>query len=1437
METPFGRIVRSNRFVRQNAHTEDAAGANMCAARRSWRRLLFAVALVAVVPGFVFAQSAPTATPTPTPGPGTSADKAQPVPVPVANRRPPEAGGIQGPGVTGGGQGAVFPDAIGSGVATRVDVCGSVITDTTWTADKLYVISGCTVTVEPGVTLRIDPGTVVKLWYWDWKLRIRGTLLAEGTAEAPIAFTSLLDDTRGGDTNNDGGATTPARGNWGLIAFDTGSHGRIRHASITYGGYFSGFGLRGMVESRGASDVEIEDATIASSAVDGLYAENASLQVTRATFSDNAGYGIELNGLDSAAPMEIVDSEFVTSSPTQRAGFIRLGDHPTRIELEGNRAEGTGWNGFLLQGDVIRDLELETTGGLPLIAESIISVAAGATLTIPPGTIFKFRNWDWRLRVYGALSAEGTADAPIVFTSLRDDSRGGDTNGDGATTGPAPGDWGLIAFNDGGHGRITHAIVAYGGYFSGSGLRGMVESRAGGDVRFEDVAIESSRSDSVYVENASMLLGGSVTGNAFGVRNGTPSKGVVDARRVWWGDAGGPLHRTKNPNGTGSEVSDGVLFFPWAVDEEGTVPTQVSISGPAWVSPGDTAEYGISLFTGAPLDDAVLVLMLPEAAQYVDDGAGGTYWPTQRQAFWLLGDLAALAEKAWTVRIHYEWGLPQSASERLIVSLAGAGTDPAVLDQSMYAAFQPVLIVEEREMTGEEIAAEQGSRPEVQSLVDAAITDLFKPLAGFKTSLSDGSEITELVLLRDDAVVFIQREGETVFAQRFGAASYQIGDAGGGMQVDGQLGTSRLIGTWSGSAAARAAEPPSFGPCMANCLLVRAVGAPEEVYAEGHPYLDVVRSNACVSFYRGTTSSQSCVHKMRKEGVSTAAAGWPGYLAKQAVFCSRECKDSQRRDRYLCRSESEEASFCLGKSFITPRKPEERDVLLEIRTFRCQDGILSDKGKRPCVSQGGPVDYIDCLQTGGGLYTDGRRHIPNPGPWPKAYCKEVYENSNSVRTTYQAFCGLALLGALPRTAASAPTEVAYPCASVISEIRVARDPNAKLGAAGDLIPDQLLHYTITYENEGAGRAYGVYVTDELSLHLDETTLELSGQGEFVAATRQIVWDIGELAPKGEPGSKGEVSFSIRLKADLPSGTVITNQAIVYFPSVPEETATNTVVNVVQPLAAVPQNLDTAYDTPIAITLAGRDVSGTALTYAIEQLPLNGELSGTLPNLTYTPAENFTGQDRFTFTVSNGVSMSRTADVTILVTPSPADTIAPEVLWTYPEQGAVIEEVPADPVASDETGPLYAPSVLAGFSEAMDPNTITGTTVRVISGGRREVTASVSWDGTSNQAVLVPREVWQDGSYTATVTTGAEDASGNGLAGEYSWSFRIGAAPTCTGDCSGDGNVKVDELVKGVNIALGTTALDQCASLDASGNGIVTVDELIKAVNNALTGCE
>jgi hypothetical protein len=59
---------------------------------------------------------------------------------------------------------------------------------------------------------------------------------------------------------------------------------------------------------------------------------------------------------------------------------------------------------------------------------------------------------------------------------------------------------------------------------------------------------------------------------------------------------------------------------------------------------------------------------------------------------------------------------------------------------------------------------------------------------------------------------------------------------------------------------------------------------------------------------------------------------------------------------------------------------------------------------------------------------------------------------------------------------------------------------------------------------------------------------------------------------------------------------------------------------------------------------------------------------------------------------------------------------------------------------------------------------------------------------------------------------------------------------CPGDCGGDGTVTVNELIVGVNMALGTVGASQCAAFDSSGDGQVTVNELVAAVSSLLGGC-
>jgi fimbrial isopeptide formation D2 family protein len=350
------------------------------------------------------------------------------------------------------------------------------------------------------------------------------------------------------------------------------------------------------------------------------------------------------------------------------------------------------------------------------------------------------------------------------------------------------------------------------------------------------------------------------------------------------------------------------------------------------------------------------------------------------------------------------------------------------------------------------------------------------------------------------------------------------------------------------------------------------------------------------------------------------------------------------------------------------------------------------------------------------------------------------------------------------------------CSGSNTTISIPHDPNAKYGPEGDLLPGQAITYTVTYENEGAGQAYGVFVLDQLDEDLDLESVSVQGGGQLITQSGILIWQIGELAPKGQTGSSGVVTFTARLKEGLPSGTVVTNQATVYFPSVGEETPTNMVVNVVQPVVALPQVVETTYGQPVDITLQGLEVSGLPLTFNVVTGPRRGEVSGEGANLTYTPAADFVGGDGFTFKASNGITESRAASVRVIVNPSSADATPPTVRWTYPSNGAENVGISASPVLTDTEGSAYAPALIVQFSEPVSPTTVTTDTLRLSAAGGSRLATNVWYDGTLDRAIIVPRErLVSRAQYTGTVTQGVEDASGNSLASEYTWSFQTGEA--------------------------------------------------------------
>jgi large repetitive protein len=156
-------------------------------------------------------------------------------------------------------------------------------------------------------------------------------------------------------------------------------------------------------------------------------------------------------------------------------------------------------------------------------------------------------------------------------------------------------------------------------------------------------------------------------------------------------------------------------------------------------------------------------------------------------------------------------------------------------------------------------------------------------------------------------------------------------------------------------------------------------------------------------------------------------------------------------------------------------------------------------------------------------------------------------------------------------------------------------------------------------------------------------------------------------------------------------------------SVAQGTITINVIPAVQanrPPAAVNQALSTSLNTPIAVKLTGSDPDLDPLQFLLNApAPQHGTLTGSAPNLTYTPDTGFVGTDSFGFKVDDGKLQSPLGTITITVakpnTPPVAKNISATTiqnrsvgitLGAYDADGdAVTFNTPSDPAHGTVTG--------------------------------------------------------------------------------------------------------------------------------------------------------
>jgi DNA/RNA endonuclease G (NUC1)/fibronectin type 3 domain-containing protein len=136
-----------------------------------------------------------------------------------------------------------------------------------------------------------------------------------------------------------------------------------------------------------------------------------------------------------------------------------------------------------------------------------------------------------------------------------------------------------------------------------------------------------------------------------------------------------------------------------------------------------------------------------------------------------------------------------------------------------------------------------------------------------------------------------------------------------------------------------------------------------------------------------------------------------------------------------------------------------------------------------------------------------------------------------------------------------------------------------------------------------------------------------------------------------------------------------------------------------PPGAADESVSVNEDASQSFVLDAVSPTNAALTYTILTSPANGALSGTAPNLTYTPFANFNGTDTFTYRVNDGTANSNTATATVTTLEVNDPPVATDDSKTA-TQNVPLTFNASDLTVNDSTGPA---------NEAAQTLTVTGVT--------------------------------------------------------------------------------------------------------------------------------
>jgi hypothetical protein len=349
----------------------------------------------------------------------------------------------------------------------RVFTVSSSTVASSWTVDPatsaVYVLEA--VTVASGAVMTVSPGAIVKFVVGPDEVDVQGSLQVSGSASAPVILTSWLDDTAGGDSNNDGTRSVPTGSEYIWIV-EPGAVVSVDHVDARYGDVGAGFAstppdgrsLAVTVTNSTWRDGRIQVQNVGSGMFrlvsNTLTRSGATASGGQAIIQSNVLVGSQVDVAGVAAPV-VRSNRFVgTASPLN---VIGVGD---LAGVGANSASGSPIQRvFTVSSSTVASSWTVDPATSAIYQLQNLTIADGGTLTASAGAIVKGADTGLTIDVEngGVLNASNT-----TFTSAADDSAGGDTNDDGNDS--APGSWSGIRAEFGSTitidgGALTHALI------------------------------------------------------------------------------------------------------------------------------------------------------------------------------------------------------------------------------------------------------------------------------------------------------------------------------------------------------------------------------------------------------------------------------------------------------------------------------------------------------------------------------------------------------------------------------------------------------------------------------------------------------------------------------------------------------------------------------------------------------------------------------------------------------------------------------------------------------------------------------------------------------------------------------------------------------------------------------------------------------------------